>query len=107
MPMANTVAHRSAGAADGGSFQSLPPLSARPATMPLNTPAPAVQRLAETADTAAPAMGSITSMGPEGAAAVPAGGAGDGVDIEKLTDRVWQQIRRRLQIERERRHGLS
>jgi hypothetical protein len=106
MPMATPVSYRPE-AAEGGSVQSLPPLSARPATMPLNTPAPAVQRLADTADSAAPATGSITSAGPEGAAALPAGGAGDGVDIEKLTDRVWQQIRRRLQIERERRHGLS
>ena len=37
--------------------------------------------------------------------AAPAPAMGD-QDIEKLTEKVWQRIRRMLQLERERRRGL-
>jgi hypothetical protein len=76
----------------------------RLAELPL-APVPAVLREAEAARPATaaaePAAGAVGTA----VAGPPAAATSEG-EIDKLADRVWQVIRRRLQIERERQRGL-
>jgi hypothetical protein len=53
-------------------------------------------------DTTAPSSGAVGTAVP---AAPPAAAAPEG-DVDKLADRVWQVIQRRLEVERERQRGL-
>ncbi len=77
----------------------------RLADLPL-APAAAVAREAEGAAPATSAAEPATGMVSAAAPASPSGAAASEGEIDKLADRVWQVIRRRLQIERERQRGL-
>lgn len=63
----------------------------------------AVQRAADGAAAEAPADGGATAVGEIRATEDPAKAD---QDLDKLTEKVWQRIRRTLQLERERRRGL-
>ena len=59
----------------------------------------------QSADTPAAGEAPPAAGAPPAAAAGAAAAAGE-PDIERLADRVWQVVRRKLALERERRHGL-
>jgi hypothetical protein len=88
----------------GGQGSATSPVS-RLADLPL-APVSAVLREGEAArpETAAAESGA-GAVGAAVPASPPAAAAAEG-EIDKLADRVWQVIRRRLQIERERQRGL-
>ena len=101
-PGASPAMRLSAAAREGGPTTS--PVS-RLADLPLAR-ASAIMRQAEAARpesvAAEPAAGAVGTAAP---ASPPAAAASEG-EIDKLADRVWQVVRRRLQIERERQRGL-
>lgn len=63
---------------------------------------PVVQRVTSEAE---PLAGEVPAMGMIGPAG-EAGAAPSEPDLDRLTEKVWQRIRRTLQLERERRRGL-
>ena len=81
-------------------------------SLPMRNPTvgPAPATATATADAAqapggAEATGTVTAATTAGAAGAGAPGAA-GQDIEKLADKVWQVVRRKLALEKERRRGV-